>query len=137
MTDRWRLEAACKGADVQLFFPDKGTMSQVREALEYCNRCPVTTQCLADALTEAEQHGIRGGHTANEREQAIRKGYMASKYADGHGDAAGTLTGFWRERAAGLKPCPDCRAAYNVRARENAAKRKAQKACTISESALY
>ncbi len=75
----WRDEAACLGADPDLFFPDetvrvspKGRLAydrQVAEAVEVCGRCPVTAECLADALGLGDRDvaGIRAGLTAQER----------------------------------------------------------------------
>ena len=60
----WRSDAACLGADPELFFPDAGEMRKVREALAFCTDCPVRQQCLDDAVAAAtthEDYGIRGG----------------------------------------------------------------------------
>ena len=38
------IEAACKGADPRLFDFCEG--DQVDDALSYCDRCPVTQECL-------------------------------------------------------------------------------------------
>jgi WhiB family redox-sensing transcriptional regulator len=46
----WHNQANCRGADPNLFFPEWGDARPV-EALAYCARCPVTSECLA-ASTE-------------------------------------------------------------------------------------
>lgn len=72
MTD-WRDRAACLGADDEVFFPDRGDTAGADAALRICATCPVTTECLAAALTEEGnlagqyRHGIRGGTTPEQR----------------------------------------------------------------------
>jgi WhiB family redox-sensing transcriptional regulator len=64
----WRAEAACNGAPTAVFFPEQGGSSRL--AFEYCGRCTVREQCLAEALADTElDHGIRGGLSANARKQ--------------------------------------------------------------------
>ncbi|WP_157405234.1 WhiB family transcriptional regulator [Actinopolyspora halophila] len=70
----WRRHAACAGADPELFsVQHQKTLNRVgydlrrhpvtRQALEYCDRCPVKQECLNDALTETgfAAVGIWGG----------------------------------------------------------------------------
>ena len=45
----WRRSAACRGADPDLFFPERGSHRPV-EALAYCEECSVRSECLASAL---------------------------------------------------------------------------------------
>ena len=61
----WRDRAVCAGVDVDLFYPE-GTESGW-EALEFCGRCPVRSECLSDALVTGEVFGIRGGMLARDR----------------------------------------------------------------------
>lgn len=71
----WWAYAACRGADTNLFFkPDKhealSTSEKARriaEAKALCRRCPVTRDCLAEAITLGDKHAIRGAHTPAER----------------------------------------------------------------------
>lgn len=81
MSAEWRQHAACRGLDVNLFFPDVGDGVTVRRALSVCNGdldngpCPVRSQC-ADFVLSFEQDedvaGIFGGMTSAERKK-IRK----------------------------------------------------------------
>lgn len=66
----WRTDAACRGADPDLWFPNKGDNVNVKHALAVCHTCPVQTQCLNDNLDE--QDGIFGGTTPMQR-RALRK----------------------------------------------------------------
>jgi WhiB family redox-sensing transcriptional regulator len=66
----WRLAAACRRADPELFFPI-GTAgpaaSQVVEARRICLACPVRSDCLDWAIRSGQDHGIWGGTTEEER----------------------------------------------------------------------
>lgn len=61
----WFVDAACLGADPELFFPERGESS--REAKAVCAGCPVRTECLEYALSENIIHGIFGGLSIRER----------------------------------------------------------------------
>lgn len=86
--------------------------------------CPVRVECLNEALASNERYGIWGGLGPGQRWRLRATMQEPDKYTAGHGDAASTVKGFWREYAAGLEPCPDCRRAYNEAAK---AKRIAKK----------
>lgn len=64
----WMIDAACAGADLDLFFPAQGTKG-TSEALAYCRRCPVRQQCLDYALSfpHRDLPGIWGGLNENQR----------------------------------------------------------------------
>lgn len=70
----WRLSAACRNLDPDLFFPI-GTagpaVTEVAEAKRVCLTCPVRTPCLDWALRHYQDFGIWGGTTEAER-QALR-----------------------------------------------------------------
>ena len=65
----WRDQAACLGADPDLFFPQRGESAE--PAREICARCPVREACLDYALRNAITHGIWGGVSVRER-RALR-----------------------------------------------------------------
>ncbi len=65
----WRADAACRDADLDLFFPEKGEHGLAAKRI--CARCPVLTDCLEFALT-TRATGIWGGMTDNERHQLVR-----------------------------------------------------------------
>ena len=73
--DEWRALAACAGMDTRAFFPDpqnRGPGSKARmailaaDALAACARCPVRSDCLADAIASGDCHGVRGGLLPND-----------------------------------------------------------------------
>ena len=61
-------DAACRGLDPALFYPDEESESyeeEVQEAKAVCMECPVRADCLA--LGMDEDYGIFGALTALER----------------------------------------------------------------------
>jgi WhiB family redox-sensing transcriptional regulator len=62
----WHRQANCRGADPDLFFPERGTHRPV-EALAYCEDCSVRAQCLASGLEVASSVGVWGGTTGRDR----------------------------------------------------------------------
>lgn len=72
----WRLRAACRDEDPELFFP-VGTsgpaIEQTAEAKAVCRRCEVTSDCLSFAITEGLPEGIFGGRTPAERPKPKRR----------------------------------------------------------------
>jgi WhiB family redox-sensing transcriptional regulator len=65
----WAADAACKGMDVNVFFPIKG--GSARKAKAICGVCPVIEKCRAafEVMEHgtAYTHGVVGGETAVER----------------------------------------------------------------------
>ncbi len=65
----WRDWAACRGADLDLFFPGRGESAE--SARRVCARCPVREPCLDYALRHGITHGIWGGLAERDR-RALR-----------------------------------------------------------------
>jgi WhiB family transcriptional regulator, redox-sensing transcriptional regulator len=65
----WRYRAACRGADLNLFFPGRGESAE--PARQICAGCPVWQPCLNYALSRGIVHGIWGGLTERDR-RALR-----------------------------------------------------------------
>ena len=53
---RWRELAACRGTDLNLFFPERG--ESAGPARRVCAACPVREPCLDYAITNRITHGI-------------------------------------------------------------------------------
>ena len=71
----WRVQAACRMEDPDLFFPVGSSgpaLVQLAEAKSVCDRCPVLVQCRTWALTTGQDSGIWGGMSADER-RALRQ----------------------------------------------------------------
>jgi WhiB family redox-sensing transcriptional regulator len=66
---RWRELAACRGADLDLFFPHRGGSAE--PARQVRARCPVRQPCLDYALGLGIVHGIWGELAERER-RALR-----------------------------------------------------------------
>ena len=67
----WRVRAACRTEDPELFFPvgdGPATVAQVAQAKAVCARCPVVAQCLEFALV-AIPEGVAGGLSGQERRE--------------------------------------------------------------------
>jgi WhiB family transcriptional regulator, redox-sensing transcriptional regulator len=70
---RWRELAACRGAGLDLFFPERGESAE--PARQVCAACPVRQPCLDYAITNRIVHGIWGGLTERER-RALRSRWV-------------------------------------------------------------
>lgn len=121
MIRKWWELAACKGMPVNTFYPGKGDEPGRRQAIAICDTCPVKRECLSDALEHHDLNGIWGGTGKGVREIMLAQAKAKPRYQAGHGDKAGTRQGYYRERAAGLESCDDCRLAYNAFVREQRA----------------
>lgn len=66
----WWKRAACRGVDVEVFYPEHG--GSARRAVAICAECPVRSHCLDDALARKEEFGIWGGLSPRERRRMKR-----------------------------------------------------------------
>lgn len=67
----WRIRAACKGVDPDIFYPVSD--EEAEEAKAICAECPVRQACLEYALANRERDGVWGGATERERRRLIRQ----------------------------------------------------------------
>jgi WhiB family transcriptional regulator, redox-sensing transcriptional regulator len=77
--DGWRLQAACRDTDPDLFFPVGTTgpaLDQIATARAVCGGCPVQEPCLEFALMTNQDSGIWGGLSEDERRK-LRKAWLA------------------------------------------------------------
>jgi WhiB family redox-sensing transcriptional regulator len=77
--DDWRAEAACRGADVSVFFP--ATDEDAEPARAICASCPVRAACLEFALATRQENGVWGGLTEIERRRLRRRRQAAARAA--------------------------------------------------------
>lgn len=109
----WYDQAACKGVDLDVFFPSDDTGRDYEQARSYCNRCPVRMQCIEYALDTGSE-GIWGGVNINRQTRLSRDVMLEiARSGIGHGEKAGTIAGYYRESRARVPHCDACRAAYN------------------------
>jgi WhiB family redox-sensing transcriptional regulator len=66
----WQDFANCRGADPDLFFPERG--ASTRTAKGICRECSVQEDCLEFAIVSSEKFGIWGALSERERRK-IRK----------------------------------------------------------------
>lgn len=64
----WFRRAACLGSDLD--FVDPGGKLALQACLDLCEACPVRVECYNLAVTEGHVHGIWGGTTERQRQQA-------------------------------------------------------------------
>lgn len=72
----WRMSAACRGVNSDVFFTTRGDPARVDEALAYCAICPVTRECLDYAMsmpTGFRELGVWGATTPKARRRLSRK----------------------------------------------------------------
>jgi WhiB family redox-sensing transcriptional regulator len=67
----WQASAACKGSDVEQFFPEKGDV--LIEIKACCAKCPVKAPCLEYALQYPRLRGYWGGTNEIQRRRMQRK----------------------------------------------------------------
>lgn len=71
--ERWRILAACRGIDVNIFFPSRDeAVAIVSKGKSICDTCVVKFACLNYAISHNIQHGIWGGESVRGRRK-IRK----------------------------------------------------------------
>lgn len=98
----WFAQAACRGLDPDLFFPERG--ESVRQAKAVCASCPVAAECLATALNNGEKHGIWGGLSEKQRRVLRRTGPHPINH--------GTDGGYRMHLRRGELACPACLEAH-------------------------
>jgi len=88
----WQDFANCRGADPDLFFPERG--ASTRTAKGICRECTVLGECLEFAIVSSEKFGIWGGLSERERRIVRSRGeletadsiIMADRSGDCHDD---------------------------------------------------
>lgn len=73
----WQDYANCRGADADLFFPERG--ASTRKAKAICAACEVQAECLDFALRVGEKFGIWGGMSERERRRVRRERILAKR----------------------------------------------------------
>lgn len=73
----WQDYANCKGADPDLFFPERGASTRAAKAI--CRECTVRTDCLEFAITSSEKFGIWGAMSERERRKIRRQRAVAAE----------------------------------------------------------
>lgn len=66
----WQDFANCRGADPDLFFPERGASTRVAKSI--CRECTVRAECLEFAIVSSEKFGIWGAMSERERRKIRR-----------------------------------------------------------------
>lgn len=72
----WQDAANCKGANADLFFPERGASTRTAKAI--CRECEVRADCLEFAIVTGEKFGIWGGMSERERRRVRRERQVAA-----------------------------------------------------------
>jgi len=73
----WQDFANCRGADPDLFFPERG--ASTRTAKQICRECTVLAECLEFAIVSSEKFGIWGAMSERERRKIRRERQIAAR----------------------------------------------------------
>ena len=73
----WQDLANCRGADPDLFFPERG--ASTRTAKGICRECSVQNECLEFAIVSSEKFGIWGAMSERERRKIRRQRAVAAE----------------------------------------------------------
>lgn len=84
----WFEQALCRSMGTKIFFPDTfvgvSTAGIYKEAIQVCERCPVSSKCLDFAMasekTDVRRYGVWGGKTPREREYLEYGGTVRSHH---------------------------------------------------------
>ena len=73
----WQDYSRCRGADADLFFPERG--ASTRKAKSICTACEVRVECLEFAIVSGEKFGIWGGLSERERRKIRKERAIAAR----------------------------------------------------------
>jgi WhiB family redox-sensing transcriptional regulator len=79
--DDWRIAAACRDVEPDLFFPIGSTgsaMAKIEAAKRVCRECEAIEPCLEFALATNQESGVWGG-TAEDERRKLRKTWLANR----------------------------------------------------------
>jgi WhiB family redox-sensing transcriptional regulator len=63
----WIQQAACRGVETAVFFPEPHDSGATRGAKAICAGCPVKGDCWTHAIAHPRERGVWGGMTEGER----------------------------------------------------------------------
>lgn len=133
----WQASAACTPADMHIMYgpdseTDRARAAREKEAVAICATCPVTAECLEDALTRDDRNGVWGGLTPLGRylEELARAGVtLPSRCRRNHEYTPENTR--WKGRSRSCRTCE--RDAETERRRRQVATRQARAAENNSE----
>lgn len=100
----WRDLAYCRDDPMpDLWHVSPNDRDGIKAAKAMCAKCPVASDCLAEALADADLTGVWGGTTADERKKIRKPPPRAWR--------CGTSHGHRKHRQLGEESCEQCTAA--------------------------
>jgi WhiB family redox-sensing transcriptional regulator len=81
--ETWRVDAACRSTDPDLFFPVGTTglaLDHITAAKSVCATCSVKVPCLEFAIESNQDSGVWGG-TSEEERRTLRRHRMRARRA--------------------------------------------------------
>jgi hypothetical protein len=123
----WLSEAACRGMDVNIWFPIQG--GDVTRPKSICAKCPVQSPCRDRGLRYTDS-GIWGGLTERGRKwERARLGIKAEPAGlpptwSWSRATCGSHAGYQRHRREGTLPCNLCKRAKADRVAEGKARKR-------------
>lgn len=92
----WMVEAACRGQETNLFFPENMNVASAAHAVATCHRCPVQLACARYAIVNQIEYGIWGGLAPRARREIIASANKTDRSREQH-----TYDRYMEHRAAG------------------------------------
>lgn len=120
----WRHDAACRGMGPDVFFPARGQNSKVAAAKKICDGCPVSAECLADAMLDPMNSGIWGATSHRQRRATRGADNPAVSVRHRKDIAHGTNSGYQAHKRRYETPCDDCTKAHSADRRRRTLARK-------------
>ena len=91
VVQEWMDDAECVGYNPNWWFTDglAHKKAETQMAMEICNECPVTAQCLNYAMSQRLSDGIFGGLRAHQRNELHKKHLRKANHGQGQGSNDG------------------------------------------------
>ncbi len=86
----WQKQAACRGMDINIFFPKRGQTKFIEKAKKVCASCPVMNECREYGIELAQEFdtiGIFGGLATINRKQLMRQQGVRMVYKQAYKDS--------------------------------------------------
>jgi WhiB family transcriptional regulator, redox-sensing transcriptional regulator len=114
----WRVSAACRFAEPELFFPVSAagrSAAETERAKSVCARCPVRRECLQFALATRQAYGVWGGMSEEERRTVHLRTALFRHITAYYGRSAAArqrarrrMISLWKREHAVARSAPPC-----------------------------
>ena len=122
MNEFWREDAACRGMDTAIFFPERGEDHSLARSI--CAGCPVSAECLEEARTMSfRPQGVWGG-TSERGRRTMPKVRRLAPTAMSAAISHATNAGYQKHQRVGVKACDECKWAHALYGQESKERRQ-------------